>query len=351
VSTPPETSEGPSFIRAPLTWLNWWLNEKPPTNRSSVATAIWSIGAATLLTLLGGLVIKLVGPAGNVPGYLLVIVGGICLTAGLAVAWVLTRKNYELLVRSLKAEAEKLVAELELEKKRRADFEPSEETLRRLRVYSDHVYTAIGAMIAGELSLNDLGSDTVSRAICDVVRTHLRAATGFEFKLSLWGEAKEPRIRERISGAVSERLPDAVGDLVPARQRFTILAAPEHTPVERNAFEVAIDPSWLKWNQRQEDDHAEFVVFDADVPGMSALRGDDIAAFTTHEYQSVRAIAFQRRDMIAYLVVVSKAPQAFSDIEDQYLMWLKRMLELDSVIATGGATDRISSGRGTPSQA
>jgi hypothetical protein len=333
MGTTPQQSDVPSFIREPVRWVKWWLGEKPPTNRTGAVTALWAIAAWLALTFLAGFIIHEFGPTGNVPGWVVVVVGGVCLVLGLFSAWLLTRKNYELLVKSLRSDLSRVEVEIERERERWADFEPRKETLRRLGIYSDHLYTLIGTMIAGRISLADLEGEAVARAICDVVATHLRRAAGAEFVLSVWGEPREPRFRERISHAVGEKLPDAVSDLLPAKRRFAILNAPDHTVVERKAFEVTVDPSWLKWNQRQEEDHEEFVVFDADLPGLPALKGDDIAAFVEHGYQSVRAIAFERADLTAYLVVLSKHPGAFSEVEDQYLMWLKRVLELDGVLA------------------
>ena len=40
--------------------------------------------------------------------------------------------------------------------------------------------------------------------------------------------------------------------------------------------------------------------------------------------------------MRGYLVVVSKVAQAFTQIEERYLLWLKRILELDMVISRNG---------------
>jgi hypothetical protein len=349
VSAPSERPRGPSFVREPRKWTKWWLNEKPPTNRNSFVTAVWSLPAFTLLTLLGGLAIKQFGPAGNVPGYLLVITGGICLTVGIAVSWVLTRKNYELVLRTGNAELEKaqaqlkqMQAELQLERERRASFEPSRATLARFGVYSEHLYSLVGGLIARELSFVDLESDAISRSVYEVVQANFLEATGNEVRLSIWTEPTEPRIRERISGAVSERLPGAVSELLPAKPKFSILAAPDHTPNERKDFEVAIDPSWLKYKQRQEDGHADLVVFRADTPTLDELSGDDVEAFRKYGYQSVRAISFQRDELIVYLVVMSRTLKAFSEVEEQYLVWLKRAIEVDTVLGLAAAPTRES---------
>jgi len=339
VSTPPEKPRGPSFVRGPWKWIKWWLNEKPPTNRSSLTTAVWSIAVFTLLTLTGGLVIKKFGPAGNVAGYIVVIVGGICLTVGVAVSWVLTRKNYELLLRTGTAELEtaeaqlkQMKAELQLAQVRLASFEPSRATLARFGIYSEHLFSLVGNLITRELAFGDFEDDVVCRSVYEVVQTNLLEATSNEVRLSVWAEPSQARIRERISGAVTERLPNAVSDLVPAKPKFSILAAPDHTPNERKDFEIAIDPSWLKYKQRQEDDHAELVVFRADAPTLAELSGDDVEAFRKYDYQSVRAISFRRDELIGYVVVMSKTPNAFSEVEEQYLLWLKRAIELDAAL-------------------
>ncbi|HEY5285515.1 MAG TPA: hypothetical protein VIJ50_00240 [Solirubrobacteraceae bacterium] len=335
----PEKQE-PKFIRNPWQWLKWWWTEKPPTHRSSAFIALWAIFAAGLLTILASLVIKFVGPTGNVPGYILAIACGVCLSAGIALAWWLTRKFYELLVRTSAAELEKVKAqhlqvgaELELEREKLASFEPSEETLRRFGEYSEHLYNLTGTLISGEVSLRDLKSDVTVQSICKMTQKHLLSAAQQEFKVSIWSEVSDPRVRDRLRDAVNDLTP--VGELHDKR-KFEILAAPEHTANERENFEVRIGTSWLKHCQRQEEDHAEELVYEADEPHLTALRGDDISAFTEHGYQSVRAISFQRDEMRGYLVVVSKVAQAFTQIEERYLLWLKRILELDMVISRNG---------------
>jgi uncharacterized protein YneF (UPF0154 family) len=303
---------------------------------------IWSLFAGGVLTALGGLIIKEAGPSGNVPGYLLVVGCGVCLSAGIAVGWWLTRQFYELELRANRSDFEKvqaqigqLAAELKLEREKLATFEPSEETLRRFGQYSDHVYDLVGSLISGEVSLGDLRSDVAMQAICGATQEHLRSAAGRECKVSIWAEITDPRLRDRIRDAVNERTPDRIGDL-PDKRKFEILAAPEHTANEQEAFEVRIATSWLKHCQRQEEDHTEQLVYQADEPHLSALLGDDMSVFTDHGYQSVRAISFRRDGMLGYLVVLSEAAQAFSQIEDRYLLWLKLVLEIDMAISQNG---------------
>lgn len=148
---------------------------------------------------------------------------------------------------------------------------------------------------------------------------------------------------DRLPDAVADRVPTSVTDLVSGRAKFEILAAPDHTPNERDAFEVRIDPSWLKHYQRQEDDHSQQLVYPADEPHMAVLPGDDIVAFTEHGYKSVRAISFRRDGMIGYLVVLAARSQAFSQAEDRYLLWLKRVLELDAFFNDNGQPGSVES--------
>jgi hypothetical protein len=85
-------------------------------------------------------------------------------------------------------------------------------------------------------------------------------------------------------------------------------------------------------------DHAELVVFRADAPTLAELSGDDVEAFRKYDYQSVRAISFRRDELIGYVVVMSKTPNAFSEVEEQYLLWLKRAIELDAALERLPAT-------------
>jgi hypothetical protein len=335
-------SDLPKFIRHPWRWIKWWFKDKPPTNRSGTLIAISSIFAAGILTILGGLLLNQIEPSGNVPGYFIVLAAGLFLSTGVGLAWWLTRKLYELELHAKESDAEKVQAQfekvqaqLELEKKKLASFEPSEETLRRFGEYSEHVYSLSGSLISGEVSLRDLSSDDATQAICRLTEKYLVSATGREFKVSIWGEITDPGTFTWLRKAVNDVTPDAIGDLA-SRRKFEIFAAPEHTPTEHEAFAVKIEPSWLKHCQRQEAEHAEQLVFEADEPHLSALRGDDIAAFAIHGYQSVRAISFRRDGMHGYLVVLSKMSDAFSQIEGRYLLWLKRILELDMVISPEG---------------
>lgn len=154
-----------SFIREPIAYIKWWLSETPPTNRGTAIIGLWAIFIAGLLTALAGVVLKFVAPPGNVPGYLITVVGGVCLTVGIALSWWLTRKFYELLLRTLRAEHEKTEAELALAQGKLASLEPSEGTLRRFGIYSEHLYELAGTLIAGDISLRDLTSDEVKHAI------------------------------------------------------------------------------------------------------------------------------------------------------------------------------------------
>lgn len=285
------------------------------------------------LTLVASFLVHEFGGTGDVPGYLLVVVGGLSLTVGLVVAWVLTRKDYELRVRLLRTEVEKVQVEVDLERERRESV--SQAALRRFFLYSEHVYSLVGSVVSRQMSLSDLAGDDVRAAICEVVQAQLRKGTGHEFKVSVWVEPSNPTLGEKISGALSEQLPAAISSYLPARARFEVVAAPDHTASEREAFAVPIDASWLKWNQRLEDDHDEPRVYKADVPSMQEFDSDDIVTFLRCGYNAVRAIAFRREHLMGYVVVLSQTPHAFAQPEEQYLLWLRRVLELNSVIHMG----------------
>jgi len=198
-------------------------------------------------------------------------------------------------------------------------------------------------MISGAVALQDLTSEDVKESICGLTQTYLAKATKARCKVSIWcepsNETRINRISERFSGAV----PGSMSSLVPGKVKFEILAAPDHTSTEREDFEVPIDPSWLKYNQRYAETHAEQKAYAEEEPHMASVRGDDMEAFVKHEYESVRAVSFERDNMIGYLVAVSTERHAFSQAEDQYLLWLKRILELDGLLGNGSGQRGVSS--------
>jgi hypothetical protein len=125
------------------------------------------------------------------------------------------------------------------------------------------------------------------------------------------------------------------------------------TKSERKAFTVRIASSWLKHHQLKEDDEQlssdeqnehhlnsadgelprrlqdlDRFVYRAGAP-YDGLNDRDIKAFCDLKYDAVRAISFTRNNTIYYVVALSKSEGVFTEAEDLYLLWLKRVLELD----------------------
>jgi len=328
--------KSPSFIRHPVTSAKWWLREKNPTNLSGFGIALaGGLVAGALLTFAGSALIKKFGPTGNVPGYLAVVIAGVCLTAGLLIAWGLTRQFYEVVIEKEGSDEVALRAQLELAENKLADLEPNQATLQSVRTYTEHIYGVAGTLISKQVSFSDLKGEAVKNSICGLTQVSLSKATARDYKVSIWSEPTDPPgMIDRIQGRVAGIAPDtAVGEaLAPRKSKFEILAAPHHTPTEIEQFEVRIEPSWLKHEQLQEEGQDGDQVYRADAEHLTALRGGDIEAFVKNDYQSVRAVAFHRNGLIGYLVLLSRDKQAFSEVEDLYLLWLKRILELDVII-------------------
>jgi hypothetical protein len=246
------------------------------------------------------------------------------------------------------------------------------ENLRRLDSYSDYIYGLHEAFVMRELSLHDVSSEDAERALCEVSAEYLNDMTKANFVVSIWAETSDDSeklfaratdratdfVRERISGSVASALEPG---------KFEILAG--HL-TDKKAFAVRAASSWLKHEQLQEDDeqpededvayvasndnpevpdvnhphslHAKNIakfVYSADTP-YGKLSGGDIKAFRGHDYRSVRAISFLRPGKICYLIVLTKEENVFTFAEELYLLWLKRVLELDRVI-TQVCTDEL----------
>jgi hypothetical protein len=344
VSPQPQGDDtSPVFIRQPIPFIKWWLKKAVPTYGGGIITGLLAIFLGSILTALGGVVVSLFGPTGNVPGYITVIVAGVCLAVGIGVSWALTRKFYELVLRNQALAQATLRAEYKLALEKLENLEPNESTLRRFGIYTEHVYEVTKTMLSGDISLRDLQGDDVKSSVCEMAQDSIQSATGFECKVSIWAEPQDSSMLQRIQGAVTgavARIPDPVSDAVAdftSREKFEILAAPDHTPNELKDFEVRVTSSWLKQNQREEEEQeGKEKVYAADADHMAAMPGSDIKAFVKHEYQSVRAFAFCRGDLVCYFVVLSKSKHAFTQAEDRYFQWLKLIVEVELALANSG---------------
>jgi hypothetical protein len=333
--------------------------KKPPSTTATVVIAVLAIfiagGAATVASIL---IKPLTTATSDLPNSAL-IAGGIGVALGLLLAWIGTVVYYRLRTRVTKLE-------LTATRKELNDRESDTETLRRVEIYADNIYVMLEAFVAKAQSLHDLSSVDTQRAMCEFPEDYLSRATGNRFRLSVLAEPvyDEPSRLRRAAGRVRDTIPDKVSEPVasamPKGPRFEILIGKLSTD-EREAFAVRVISSWLKHHQSQEDDEAELFeespesdhsrrrsnylerfVYSADAP-YDKLTNADIKAFKRFRYAAVRAISFRRGAQICYLVALSKEENAFTEAEDLYLLWLKRVLELDSVMhnaqSLGGPED------------
>jgi hypothetical protein len=306
----------------------------PPTNFGQLVVAVLILIATSALTALAGLLLKLVAPSNQVSGYAVVVAGGACLLLGSLTAWQLSRAVYQLRLRNRVEKFEPLRQNLELQlqlaTERLASLEPDREALRRSNAYFQHAHNLIESVLSGRLSFADLDGDTTRRALCDMAERYLKALTDHELTVSIW---TEPPVG-RVTGQLQQHLPARLGAFVDTRS-FELVAAAHHTAQEKEDFSVHVEPSWLNYNLRQERDKRRRHAYSAGDFTLSGLRGSDLEAFARHGYQSVCAASFFREPTVGYFVVLSKEPQTFSQIEEQYVLWLARVLELDEAVRTG----------------
>jgi hypothetical protein len=295
--------------------------------RSPLALGVLAVFVASGLAALASFLIKVIGPAGSVPGYGLAIAGGICFVLGVLAGWAGTRWYYRLHLTTQSVLVRSLEAALDLARARLAALEPDRESLRRFGVYHEHVLNIIDALIKREVSFENLAGDEVELWICGMTEKFIEEGVRHDVLVSIWIESPLGPIREQV-----RRIPG--GDRFLGS--FEIVCGPRLTSVERKAFEVHIDPSWLKHNCRYEDEQQRPRTYAADeLTLVGRHSGPDIDAFSRHGYQSVRAASFRRNETRGYIVVLSRMPQGFSQVEDRYVLFLKYMFELDEAIRSG----------------
>ena len=301
-----------------------------------------AIFLAGLLSALVGLIIKPLAKANETPGYVFIAVGGLCLLAGIAVAWRVTRQYYELRLANVEAGGS-TEARLDRLEEREQQLASSITLLDRVGTYTEHVYTLMEVVGREGGPLADLAGAKVAQVICALAEGCFRRATDANVLVSIWGEPDSVGVGDRISRTVGQRVSDPVSELLPGGPRFEILNAPHHPDEEREAFaEIHVENSWLKYNQKDEEHPSDAQeqeepreradkkrrVYRADAP-YSALRGEDIRAFSAARYKSVCAVSFERDGAVGYLVALSKTPSAFGELEERYLLWLRRVIHLD----------------------
>jgi hypothetical protein len=287
---------------------------------------------------------EITGVAQEVPFYTF-LAGGAGVGVGLLSAWLGTRLYYQLV-------ESKRRLEYELMQSRMAQLDISAQNLDRLDLYSSHIYSMLEAFVTEELSLHDPSSRDTESAICSVPAEQLRETTEHAFAISIWAEtADDVGLLGKAAEIMRDNIPDRMAEPVKASlmgPRFQVLVGASSR--DAKAFSVRVVSSWLKHHQVKEEDEPatsnvdgiaprlprrskdlERFIYRADYP-FDHLDDRDIKAFSEKGYRSVRAFSFKRGSEIFYVVALSKVDGAFSQAEELYLLWLKRVLELDPVM-------------------
>lgn len=296
---------------------SWWT--KPPTALATLLLGLAGFALAAVLSLVASILLHFFGASGSISGYVLIATIAVSLMAGGVSALWATAKYFRVRVQAAEAEREREQAKL-------AELATDHEALRRLGIYHDHLYNLIDSLIAGDLSLGDLGSEETSQAICGTAEKQLQNGTGVTCCVSLWMEAANSPMRERIQDVLN---------MVPAVEMgnaFKIVADLGLKPPERKAFEVNVDSSWLNFRRRIERESGQAEVFEEDHLEEVDRGSADIKAFKSCGFRSVRAVSFQREGQTGYLVALSTEANPFSIIEGSYLLWLRHAIELDEAI-------------------
>jgi hypothetical protein len=325
---------------------------KPPSTAVTLIIGVVSIFLAGLAASGAGYLVKPLSSAtreARPVDFTDVAVG---LVVGLLIAWLGTQLYYRLQKRTRQLELDKVRYEL-------TRLARTRDTLSTVRIYADHLYNLLEAYVGDELTLHDPRSADFTHFICEVSSEYLAEATKCDFTLSLWGE---PQASRRASDRTI--LHDAQPSLPGVTDHFEYLAG-RMEPNEKEAFLVVrIGSSWLKHNRTLEQDYEapsqpnasrldaphddagrigrraqdlERFVYSIDAPCHKRSEGD-IRAWKQCGYRSVRAVSFDRPDMVCYLIAASRNSDAFSEAEEIYLLWLKRVLELDPAMHLSRAT-------------
>jgi hypothetical protein len=247
------------------------------------------------------------GKIGNcqigVPVWVVVSIGVTSAGVGSFAGVLVTRRFYKAQLRVTQLEREQT-------SKRLSSVEPEFEALKRLGVYTDHFQNILDSVLAGELSLQGFPkhkNPLIEQAFCRMPREHIKTATNREIRLSMWAEGQS-KFR---------------------RGKFEVVFAPNHEGAEADQFCVQIRDSWLFHAEEHRMRHPQstrlHAIDDLDIGG---LFGDDLEVFRELGYKSVRAISCTFDGRLVRLVALSKAPLAFSDMEDRYLLLLWGALEV-----------------------
>jgi hypothetical protein len=136
---------------------------KPPSTARTIAIGLVVIFAASAVGSVTGYLLSRVGTATREVPFYAFVGAGAGLAVGLLSAWLGTRLYYRLLERNRRLE-------FDVMQQRVARLGASRENLRRLDLYSDHIYGILESFVTAELSLHDPSSTDAARTICEALR-------------------------------------------------------------------------------------------------------------------------------------------------------------------------------------
>jgi hypothetical protein len=307
-----------------LRW--WWKDSSTNGDAFIVGTAAGVVAFGITVAVVA--VLHAFGRTGQVAGWMLAVGCVASALLGGGVAWAFVARIMRLTTRALEAE-------LSLAKTELAIAAPEQEDLRRFGIYSDHLALLIDSLFKGKLTFTDLLAEQVVLSL-ELTENRLRSGmTNDELCLSIWREPPVPEgVREQLKEQVRQHVPGMAERL---GSSFEIVAAPTLSGTQARALEVHVEPSWLRHKRMQEIDNRRPTVYGADHLDYPDPSGPDIEAFKGLGYGSVRAVSFVRDDITHYVVLLAKEPQAFSQLEERFLLWFRRLLVIEYAVRAARA--------------
>jgi hypothetical protein len=282
-------------VRGLLARARGWLGEAPASNRDAVLTGFASaLVLAALGTLVGYLLdlSSVIDFDGEIPTWLVLVFGGIGLMSGVLIGSLAMGPLYYgprlQTLELLEAAARRDVNELR----------PYRDTITRVGIYTEHLDSVFD-------NLSDGPIENLDRALLGMPRETMRKAAQIDVYLSVWrlGRSRIPGVRDKLEVDI----------------------APDHTESERQSFEVRADRSWITWAGSQQTRSERLLgINDLDL----VAQGDDLKAFREHNFRSLRCATVQNSHTQAHLVVLAKEPDAFSEVEERYILLLRAALSV-----------------------
>jgi hypothetical protein len=250
-----------------------------------------------------------------------IVIAVVTLGAGLLVGVVMTKRNAR---NALRAEmAEKDAGELEkgnLEDTIRA-LEAENQVKTRAGAYIAHFQSILDDVLRGDLTLTGfpkVKDERLRAAFCELPSKLIESETEKQIALSMWIESKS-RLR---------------------RGKFDVIFEANHAEHETEGFDLKVKGSYLHQALAHLKEHPEVSrLHKMELDGNSDI-GDDITAFRTDGYRSLRVVAADFAGKPVRLVALSKQPHDFGELEDKYLLLLWCALEVAARLATPEAVIR-----------